>query len=269
MGKVLSVMQRKANRFNVENRAHKVISMEKPKPAPRYPSTEQELETLKADYPQFLEQQYKKDSKLDDRLKQVFVRSQDPAVSNIYLAHLFYYVRMTLCSLVDEHLTHGKYGMDFAIRDDMPLLKAGTGSMFILHSTVLCSFQIVEESPIDSSRPLPQDRSAVEEPVYGYREPRMVPQGRFTLKQAIKFISDHQENPSTWTAAAIAKQYNINQDKLEKILFYYRTFQVHIPEKVGKKIPKKIEVEASETQSTQKLIQPQEEKLQHQENKGI
>ncbi|XP_069699885.1 protein NDUFAF4 homolog [Periplaneta americana] len=207
MGKVLSVMQRKANRFNVENRAHKVISMEKPKPAPRYPSTEQELETLKADYPQFLEQQYKKDSKLDDRLKQVFVRSQDPA--------------------------------------------------------------IVEESPIDSSRPLPQDRSAVEEPVYGYREPRMVPQGRFTLKQAIKFISDHQENPSTWTAAAIAKQYNINQDKLEKILFYYRTFQVHIPEKVGKKIPKKIEVEASETQSTQKLIQPQEEKLQHQENKGI
>jgi hypothetical protein len=42
----------------------------------------------------------------------------------------------------------------------------------------------------------------------------MIPQGRFTLKQAIKFISDHQANPSTWTAAAIAKEYNINQDKL-------------------------------------------------------
>jgi hypothetical protein len=42
----------------------------------------------------------------------------------------------------------------------------------------------------------------------------MIPQGRFTLKQAIKFIADHQANPDTWTAAAIAKEYNVMQDKI-------------------------------------------------------
>jgi hypothetical protein len=49
----------------------------------------------------------------------------------------------------------------------------------------------------------------------------MIPQGRFTLKQALKFIADHQANPNTWTAAAIAKEYNINQDKLGIISISY------------------------------------------------
>lgn len=48
MGKVLSVIQRKVNRFNVENRAHRVISKDKPTPAPKYPSTIKELETIKS-----------------------------------------------------------------------------------------------------------------------------------------------------------------------------------------------------------------------------
>lgn len=42
----------------------------------------------------------------------------------------------------------------------------------------------------------------------------MIPQGRFTLKQAIKFIADHQANPNNWTAAAIAKEYNVTQDNI-------------------------------------------------------
>jgi hypothetical protein len=49
----------------------------------------------------------------------------------------------------------------------------------------------------------------------------MIPQGRFTIKQAMKFIADHQGNPNTWTAAAIAKEYNINQDKLGIISTFY------------------------------------------------
>jgi len=48
MGKVLSVIQRQVNRFNIENRAHRVISKDKPIPAPKYPSTIQELETIKS-----------------------------------------------------------------------------------------------------------------------------------------------------------------------------------------------------------------------------
>jgi hypothetical protein len=37
----------------------------------------------------------------------------------------------------------------------------------------------------------------------------------------MKFIADHQANPDTWTAAAIAREYNINQDKLGIIYASY------------------------------------------------
>lgn len=38
MGKVLSVASRKANRFNVENRAHRVLDLDKPQAAPKFES---------------------------------------------------------------------------------------------------------------------------------------------------------------------------------------------------------------------------------------
>lgn len=36
MGKVLSVLSKPVRNFNIENRAHKVISKEKPIPAPKH-----------------------------------------------------------------------------------------------------------------------------------------------------------------------------------------------------------------------------------------
>lgn len=48
MGKVMSMVARKANRFNVENRAHRVLEREKPTPAPKYESNLRDMErTLK------------------------------------------------------------------------------------------------------------------------------------------------------------------------------------------------------------------------------
>lgn len=44
MGKVMSVVARKANRFNVENRAHRVLEREKPVPAPKYESNLRDME---------------------------------------------------------------------------------------------------------------------------------------------------------------------------------------------------------------------------------
>lgn len=46
MGKVLSIALRKAQRFNVENRAQRVISQPKPKPAPKYESNLKDLEKI-------------------------------------------------------------------------------------------------------------------------------------------------------------------------------------------------------------------------------
>lgn len=46
MGKMLSVASRKAKNFNVENRAHKIISMDKPVAAPKHPSSQKEMDLL-------------------------------------------------------------------------------------------------------------------------------------------------------------------------------------------------------------------------------
>lgn len=47
MGKVMSVMVRTVNRFNVEQRAQKVISQDKPKAAPKFGYNLKELEEVK------------------------------------------------------------------------------------------------------------------------------------------------------------------------------------------------------------------------------
>jgi len=44
--RVLNTATKVFRDFNVENRAHRVISKEKPTPAPRYPADEKELERI-------------------------------------------------------------------------------------------------------------------------------------------------------------------------------------------------------------------------------
>lgn len=46
MGKVMSVVAGKVQRFNVENRAHRVISQDKPKAAPKFESNIKDLERV-------------------------------------------------------------------------------------------------------------------------------------------------------------------------------------------------------------------------------
>lgn len=46
MGKVMSVVAGKMQRFNIENRAQKIISQDKPVPAPKYESNIKDLERM-------------------------------------------------------------------------------------------------------------------------------------------------------------------------------------------------------------------------------
>lgn len=75
MGKIISVMSRKVNRFNVEARAEKIISKEKQVAAPKFPSNLSDMDRVLKVYPDFVEQQNKRHTELDDRLKKVFVTS--------------------------------------------------------------------------------------------------------------------------------------------------------------------------------------------------
>lgn len=75
MGALATKALRPIKSFNIENRAHRVISKEKPTPAPRYPSNMEDLKrAMKAD-PNLDDKLDKKDPGLDSRLKDVYVTS--------------------------------------------------------------------------------------------------------------------------------------------------------------------------------------------------
>lgn len=106
---------------------------------------------------------------------------------------------------------------------------------------------------MDPERPLPLDRHAVDDFEYGFKEPEKVALGRCTLRQAIKFISDHQSDSETWTAVKIANEYKLKETNVGKwknidsqnckifysffilftgnILNHFKTFQIYIPDK--------------------------------------
>lgn len=83
MGKAMSMVARKANRFNAENRAHRVLEQEKPTPAPKYDSNLRDMErTLELD-PKFVDKLNTKDAGLNTRLKDVYVTSKDKFIQRV------------------------------------------------------------------------------------------------------------------------------------------------------------------------------------------
>ncbi|KAG8223066.1 hypothetical protein J437_LFUL002014 [Ladona fulva] len=77
MGLIVSSLTRRIKSFNIENRAHREISKEKPSPAPRYPSTAKEIERIMKENPEIVNQHLQKNEELYERLKEVYLTSQD------------------------------------------------------------------------------------------------------------------------------------------------------------------------------------------------
>lgn len=75
MGALVTRALRPVKSFNLENRAHREISREKPQPAPTYPKNLQDLQRTIESVPDLAEKLDKKDPGLDDRLKNVYVTS--------------------------------------------------------------------------------------------------------------------------------------------------------------------------------------------------
>lgn len=67
---------------------------------------------------------------------------------------------------------------------------------------------------VDPTKPLPLNRKPPQETELGFQEIIKVSRGRCTLKQAIKFISDHQASPEEWTASKIANDYKLKQENV-------------------------------------------------------
>jgi len=172
MGQVFGIARgvviNKIQRFNVENRAERVISQDKPKAAPKFKSNLKDLERLLKDHPEIIEQLGKKDAELDDRLKRVFVSSSD------YLE---------------------------------------------------------QRRKIDPEKPLPVNRKHVEDFELGYKEtdPKQIPLGKCTLRQAVQFIGDFRQKPEEWTAEKISSEFKMKRETVDDILENFRLFDIHIP----------------------------------------
>lgn len=89
---------------------------------------------------------------------------------------------------------------------------------------------------INPEKPLPLSRKHVGQFEFGFQEPdaSRVSQGKCTLRQAVQFISDHQENPDEWTAEKIANEFKLKPESVNDILEHFRMFSVHIPKTEGK-----------------------------------
>uniref|UniRef100_A0A069DPB5 Hipothetical protein n=1 Tax=Panstrongylus megistus TaxID=65343 RepID=A0A069DPB5_9HEMI len=75
MGKVLSVLNRQINRFNAENRAHRILSKDKPIPAPKHPSTSKQINEYLSETTEIRNDLMMKHKQLDENLKKVYVIS--------------------------------------------------------------------------------------------------------------------------------------------------------------------------------------------------
>lgn len=81
----------------------------------------------------------------------------------------------------------------------------------------------MEHPKIESEKSkLPQDRKQTEDYEYGFLEPdpKKLARGRCTLRQAIQFISDHQNDPNEWPANRIANEYKLKEDLVGKFQNY-------------------------------------------------
>ncbi|KAJ8984729.1 hypothetical protein NQ317_004993 [Molorchus minor] len=167
MGKLLSKVSHPFKNFNLESRAHNIISQPKPTPAPRFQTDEIDLQRLMKEYPEAYKESLTKNEELDKYLKSVYVTSKDVKP---------------------------------------------------------------ESKTANPNKPLPTDRRAVEDFIFGVKESINVPEGKITLKDALEFITQHQNEPKIHTSQSIAERFKIPEETTKHVLKYFKVFQVYIPQ---------------------------------------
>ncbi|XP_030752661.1 protein NDUFAF4 homolog [Sitophilus oryzae] len=86
----------------------------------------------------------------------------------------------------------------------------------------------IKENP---DRPLPKDRTQSGPFLFGHKDPDRVPIGKVILKDALTFISQHQNDPKTHSPSKIAEDYKLSKETVENVLKYYRIFEIYLPDK--------------------------------------
>lgn len=78
---------------------------------------------------------------------------------------------------------------------------------------------------------MPEDRTSRFLPEFGFAEPTTIPMGKCSIRQALKFIDNHQQDPQKITAENIASEYTLDAERVKNILKYYKMYEVQLPKK--------------------------------------
>ena len=76
---------------------------------------------------------------------------------------------------------------------------------------------------------MPENRGIVEDPEFGYVEPNNIPEGKCSLRQALEFITSHQDNPAGYTTKDISEEYKLNEAQVQKVIKYFHMLNLRLP----------------------------------------
>jgi len=197
MGKIASkfrvVVGRPIKNYNVESRAFKVISKDKPTPAPTYPSLEKVMREIKngKDHDPFL------------------------PVTCIRLG-----MRIWMCLPL------------FSTLADPELLNKGKLSAAEIKNLSQVYVTSTGDNPvIKSKQKLPDDRHTHEEFLYGYQEPIKIPLGKVSLRQLLELLEKHAANPVKNSPEVLSVEYKLDLQTTQNVVEYFRTFRVYLQPK--------------------------------------
>jgi NADH dehydrogenase [ubiquinone] 1 alpha subcomplex assembly factor 4 len=177
MGNIVSLIGKAALRpvknIAVEVRAEKVISRDKPIPAPWHPTTEKRLQEIK----------------------------QGLYISNIILKMTV--ILMFLCNFLLTEFPE-RLSKELNEKDEELLNK--------LKSVYVTSYdpsppELKKENPL---RPLPKVREYQGVSEMGYTEPDMIPKGKISMRQALLMIGKHHQDPESNTTLTLAQEYTLD-----------------------------------------------------------
>ena len=185
MGAAVHRATRVFRMYNIDNRVEKVLSKDKPTPAPRYTVDQQQT-------------------------------SADQSESNDLQSSL----RWRQSSLLDNMAPEAIHKKDEQLLDHLQDLKVySTGDNPVIRRTVDAK-ERGGKLPALNRLEEPMDENS-DDGAFGYVEPQRVPPGRVSLRQFLAYLQQHRDSPEEYSVHRFSDMYTIKPEVAERLFKYH------------------------------------------------
>lgn len=99
-----------------------------------------------------------------------------------------------------------------------------------LKDVYLKSFDENPEFPSDKKRiKVSREKFVSTDPFVSHKEPDVIPEGKCTVKQALKFLTEHGASPYLYDSKRIAEEYKLPEEVTRNILKYFSALELFEP----------------------------------------